>query len=385
MRSKTKLKWFLVIIVLGAFCLIATRSNDPACRWRRALGARETFFSERYKRAWAHLPTFLQASLPKPILFEQIRFDAAIKIIDRGTAPPPAMPELERNVGDLSARVRLASCLAITSSDPASRSIWVPRLITELSQQFKRSHWLLKFHSRNPEFLFSMTDTLITTNPACLAFVGEWFRGFSSNSSVITPLPIPRPTKKYLQIRYTPANAPNLLGDTNAVPFLERNLHDESLRVRAAVAAAVAGFRTPTPDVIAVLQEGLKSPELICRRMTAVRLGGAGPAASNAIPALLEALRDENHYVRRYAADAIWKIDGDRSGAALATMKELIENPSLEAQWITAVIIKKWGSRAQSAIPLLEKRLDDLDAPSKRAFIETIMAIRKSTNSAAKD
>ena len=50
-------------------------------------------------------------------------------------------------------------------------------------------------------------------------------------------------------------------------------------------------------------------------------LGSYGPAAKDAAPALREALGDDNHACRVFAAEALWKVE-PRSPEALAALKE---------------------------------------------------------------
>jgi HEAT repeat protein len=98
------------------------------------------------------------------------------------------------------------------------------------------------------------------------------------------------------------------------IPELQRQLmkalDDPQADVRLAAARAIwnsepKSIASALPAVIAMLQH--KEP--VARQRAADLLGDLGSAGRPAVPALLDALRDENLNVRRAVATALVRID----------------------------------------------------------------------------
>jgi HEAT repeat protein len=69
-------------------------------------------------------------------------------------------------------------------------------------------------------------------------------------------------------------------------------------------------LREAQPDAIGALLSGLESEDVYARAGASFALSLCGPEASMAIPALKQALQDENETVRMDAADALRRIEG---------------------------------------------------------------------------
>jgi HEAT repeat protein len=63
-----------------------------------------------------------------------------------------------------------------------------------------------------------------------------------------------------------------------------------------------------TPTAVAALSRAIKDPDLQARFSAALSLAQIGPAAEAAVPALRDALHDENRYVPGYAVEALERI-----------------------------------------------------------------------------
>lgn len=106
-----------------------------------------------------------------------------------------------------------------------------------------------------------------------------------------------------------------------AVPALIKALDDE--KSRQYVAHSIHQIGEPAKAAIPRFSELLKSEDRAARADAAKGLGGFGPLAAEAVPALIEALKtDKNDMVRREAANALGKI-GAPARDALPTLKEL--------------------------------------------------------------
>ncbi len=71
--------------------------------------------------------------------------------------------------------------------------------------------------------------------------------------------------------------------------------------------------------------EKLTDQNASVRRKAAIALGRIGPAAKEAVPALITALKDENKYVRRVAAEALGRI-GRAAKQAVAALTKASED-----------------------------------------------------------
>jgi HEAT repeat protein len=102
-----------------------------------------------------------------------------------------------------------------------------------------------------------------------------------------------------------------------------------------------------------------------------------GVVEQKAVPALIKALKDENRSVRWRAARTLGELHvaPEKSVAALAEQvrSDQPENVKIYAIWA----LQKFGKRAESALPDLEKATADTDPVVRDAAKKTITAIRK--------
>ncbi len=94
-------------------------------------------------------------------------------------------------------------------------------------------------------------------------------------------------------------------------------------------------------------------------------LGSIGPVASKAVPALAEALRDEEGIVRTCAAEALWKIA--RHPNAIGQLVAELEVADEMAQRHAAEAIGAIGPDAKQAVPALGALLTHRDFGLRRA------------------
>jgi len=106
-----------------------------------------------------------------------------------------------------------------------------------------------------------------------------------------------------------------------AVPALIKALDD--VKARQHVAASIHQIGDPAKPAIPRLNELLNDSDRAARADAAKGLGGFGPAAAEAVPALIETLKtDKNDTVRREVANALGKI-GAPASEAMPTLREL--------------------------------------------------------------
>ena len=94
---------------------------------------------------------------------------------------------------------------------------------------------------------------------------------------------------------------------TEVVDALCRATQDPAAAVRINAIEAL-GLKPPTPSAVAALSRAIKDADPQARFSAALSLAQIGPAAEAAVPALQDALHDENRYVPGYAVEALERI-----------------------------------------------------------------------------
>ena len=149
--------------------------------------------------------------------------------------------------------------------------------------------------------------------------------GIPAGPKGAVPLLIEALSDKDGDVRHFAASALGRIGPTAkpAVRPLIRLLHDEGVLIRLAAAEALGrihgdprGTGEASPPLIRALVGALKDEESSVRWSAAQALGEIGPAAKEAVPALTDALNDNNRRVRNRAALAMEKIQAAPATAA---------------------------------------------------------------------
>jgi len=139
-------------------------------------------------------------------------------------------------------------------------------------------------------------------------------------------------------------------------------LMDESVRVREAAADALAESGPQAVDAVPALLQALKNEERdwALRQAASDALGAIG---SEAVPALIEALADEDEQVRRAAAGALRDM-GPQAGDAIPALIQTLRDKDVSMDAASAL-----GEIGPQAIPALVEAVDDRDAQVRRGAI----------------
>jgi len=119
---------------------------------------------------------------------------------------------------------------------------------------------------------------------------------------------------------------------------------------------------------------GLKSSDALERRLAAHALAEIGPAAREAVPALIEALRDPESFVRVWAAAALARVQSENPDAIPALVAGARDGISF-VRSLAAWHLGRLGPGhpgIESVVPELRELLND-DDPSVRA--EALVAV----------
>ena len=213
------------------------------------------------------------------------------------------------------------------------------------------------------------------------------------------------------QVRSSVASALGAIGSKDAVPALIQALKDESIGVRRGAAEALREIGSKDA-VLALIQALELRPYSVGFHFYMVGiLGGIG---EDAVPALIQALKDESIGVRRGAAEALVTIESEDAVPALvkafqdpeawvrySVLRALVTIESEDAVPVLALALKdkgqgpgpgpsyniynyaveelrKMGTRAVGAVPALIQALKDPDSRvSNSVAVELLVSIGK--------
>jgi HEAT repeat protein len=153
-----------------------------------------------------------------------------------------------------------------------------------------------------------------------------------------------------------------------AIPRLTELLGDEDQFVHSSVQSALMKVR-PAPELtIRAFEDLLLNPkqEASRRAEAASLLGELGKEATSAIPALGEALSDQDETVRLNAAFSLWSLDHQHLDRSLPILVRQLKGADEFLVYRAAIYLGEMGAAAHPAIPALEaarhRRFESFDA-----------------------
>ncbi len=173
-------------------------------------------------------------------------------------------------------------------------------------------------------------------------------------------------------IRETAAQSLGYVGPRakQAVLPLARALRDQHLGPVAARALSRIGVAA-----VPALIEALDDENARVRKNAALALGQIGPLASASIPKLIDALHDDAWLLPGSAAWALGHI-GSRAEAAVPALTEALGDESAILRMAAAEALGRIGSAARPAVPALELLVADRDVAVSSAAREALERIQ---------
>jgi HEAT repeat protein len=129
------------------------------------------------------------------------------------------------------------------------------------------------------------------------------------------------------------------------VPALVDAMRDKDPQVRRMIIAALSEIGPAAKTAVPALVGSLRDRCEAVRRRAAIALAELGPPARAAVPALVAALKDSDAMVRRWAAFALGEL-GPKAASAAPNLVELLRDPSVITRAIAAVALPKLGLEA---------------------------------------
>lgn len=176
--------------------------------------------------------------------------------------------------------------------------------------------------------------------------------------------------------------AENGLDLSRATDELAALLEDLSTEVSRKATYSLGQIGPAASNAIPALLESLKThsreklsdERLLTTLPIIVALGKIGPAASNAIPAVTLKLKYRDSYVQATAATALWQIDPDNESAqAIANETFTKSNISSKQEWIE--VLAKAGAGAKPAWPLLIREFEISQVDYQRTLTNAMFKI----------
>jgi hypothetical protein len=158
-----------------------------------------------------------------------------------------------------------------------------------------------------------------------------------------------------------------------AVRPLAIALEDKDESVRTKAFSALREIGPAAAEAVPALIEALKDKDKRVRRYAAEALGEIGPKAEKAVPVLINALKDKDEYVRSNAAFALGKIGKKAVPVLIQALKDKDKSVRYEAAWA----LGKIGPKAEKAIPALIETLKDYEGWVRRAAKEALKQIQQ--------
>ena len=189
-------------------------------------------------------------------------------------------------------------------------------------------------------------------------------------SQVITECPS-TPKDAPLKAAWTGAILP-MLSEWWGSPALVSALKTEDFTLQWAAANQLQQLGPAASDAIPVLVEMLSDALPRNRKAAAEALGKIGPAASQAVPALIEATKDAENNVRFEAVTALGGIGED---PALAALVEILHHNEAYMRYKAAEALQKLGPKAVLAVPELIEAFSDPENQVRDAAIMAVGAI----------
>jgi HEAT repeat protein len=154
-------------------------------------------------------------------------------------------------------------------------------------------------------------------------------------------------------------HAPRLLKPKLAGHYLNILRRESRLpRIRVAAAQVLGDIGPAAHQAVRALVETLGEPEATLRRNAAFALGKIGANARQAVPALANALHDRNDEVRMYAAIGLKKF-GARAAQAVPALIATLKDRSWQVRERAALALGAAGQNQPSVVPALRDALRD--------------------------
>jgi HEAT repeat protein len=315
-------------VVLGFLGGERFQDGRPLSYWVEALGDDDKADRQRATQALARLGPEAKGAVPRLVELALREGDAAASQALRAIDPEAAVPRFTEALADPDPRVRERAATALFQLGPAAKAA-VPALgrAAKDPDVDVRGKAFAALQAIGPAAVPALVEALQANDPEARLDALHALQEFSSGAKDAVPAVLVLLKDPDRRVRHEAADALRRVGPEAraAVPALLAAVEDADLNVRrqALLALAAIGVKpeqdaaaleAAVPHFVAAFQNRELEPGA---RQTAVRLlGGIGPLAKAAVPALLEAARGGDGALGTAAREAAKKIDPDAAAQA---------------------------------------------------------------------
>ncbi len=146
---------------------------------------------------------------------------------------------------------------------------------------------------------------------------------------------------------------------------------NKNLAAAYAFGVLAADAKSAVPELIQIYEKNI-STESQCA--TADALGAIGPAATNAISALLRGLKTTNDTVRWDTVWALGKIHGQPE-LVVPKLVKLLHDPNYRLRWAATERLSDFGTNARAAVPFLIEMLKNQNPYGRKLATNALKAI----------
>ena len=161
--------------------------------------------------------------------------------------------------------------------------------------------------------------------------------------------------------------------DGDRLPTLIQDLKDEDLNVRLKALRGLGKLGPAAKEAVPAMVAAMKADNQVA--FDAVEaLGNIGPGAKEAVPALIDSLQDTTKYLRERAAEALGKI-GPGARTAVGPLEKALKDEGTNVRlWASFALIKITGNRSRylpliKAVYLDKTPSDPFDVPRAVAIM----------------
>ena len=286
----------------------------------------ENFYSTQCSKHWKQLPLWIQTILPRPTLEIYRRVRAASLLENMGPSARTAAPDLIKvyraeyakaagsrtSIGMLRERL-IQAVAAVGGEDPEIVPVLLIAMIEPDDQVQGQAHIALGNINVIAAVKKCVPDLVETLdNPqAKMRYSAAALLGLTTSERHEAILPLVRALSDEDEtVGFAAGNSLRNAGRDALLPVLHDALQSQNDRLRwnAAVFLNEWGPDEAKRTVPVLMQALLRHSNSRFRAKAAVLLGQLGPEGKEAIPALTQALQDQDALVRDRAADALKKI-----------------------------------------------------------------------------